>query len=44
VDLAVDRGQAERLKEENKSTRAGQDKRNLYLANEGLVVDKGDTR
>ena len=37
VNLAVDRNEALRLKElENK---AGKDKRNLYLAIEGLVID-----
>jgi hypothetical protein len=35
--LAVDRGEAKRLKDEDHSR--GKDKRNLYLANEGLLVD-----
>ena len=37
ADLAVDRGEAKRLREEEHT--AGRDKRNLYLANEGLLVD-----
>ncbi|CAE7844372.1 RBM28, partial [Symbiodinium microadriaticum] len=37
ADLAVDRNEAKRLREEEHS--AGKDKRNLYLANEGLLVD-----
>jgi hypothetical protein len=44
VDLAVDRAQAEKLKEDNKNKKGGKDKRNLYLANEGLVIDQGDER
>lgn len=35
VDLAVDRNQAHQLRPED---RKGKDKRNMYLANEGLVV------
>lgn len=37
VNLAVDRNEAQRLKE--LETKAGKDKRNLYLATEGLVID-----
>lgn len=36
IDLAVDKDSAAKLKSENK---VGKDKRNLYLANEGLVAD-----
>lgn len=36
VDLAVDRDQAQKLKEKEKGFR---DKRNIYLANEGLIID-----
>lgn len=38
VDLAVDRDEAKRLKDDT-SAKSGKDKRNLYLANEGLLVD-----
>jgi len=38
VDLAVDRAQAAQLKLEEK---VGKDKRNLYLANEGLLTEPG---
>jgi nucleolar protein 4 len=38
VDLAVDRDEAKRLKDDS-SAKSGKDKRNLYLANEGLLVD-----
>ena len=37
VALAVDRSEAKRLKDEENV--AGRDKRNLYLATEGLLVD-----
>ena len=44
VDLAVDRDRAQQLKQDNKKLLAkSMDKRNLYLANEGLVVDKAST-
>ena len=38
VNLAVDRDEAKRLKDDT-SAKSGKDKRNLYLANEGLLVD-----
>lgn len=38
VDLAVDRDEAKKLKEDP-GAKSGKDKRNLYLANEGLLVD-----
>lgn len=37
IDLAVDRESAQRLKSDNKSAIAN-DKRNMYLANEGTYV------
>ena len=40
ADIAVDRDRAQQLKADNvKAAEKGMDKRNLYLANEGLVVD-----
>jgi nucleolar protein 4 len=39
VDMAVDREKAKKLKQEDKE---GLDKRNLYLANEGLLVESGE--
>ena len=39
VDIAVDRSQAAKLKEDD---RALQDRRNIYLANEGLIVAQGE--
>jgi hypothetical protein len=41
IDIAVDRDSAQRLKSDNKSAIAN-DKRNMYLANEGLIVGKGE--
>jgi hypothetical protein len=38
VNLAVDRTEAKKLKD-NESSTGARDKRNLYLATEGLLVD-----
>ncbi len=43
ADMALEKKQAERIKDGAK-LKLGHDKRNLYLANEGLIVDSGKVK